>query len=505
MATEDEKPVMSGPTGRTLGKYQLLEEIGRGGMGAVYKAYDPSLDRTVAIKVLAPHLAWEKDSVERFLREARAAARLRHPNIVEIHDVGQDGSDYYFVMAYLPGPSLKNLISRQGRLAPPDALLILRPLADALDYAHSKGLVHRDVKPANVMFDERGQAILMDLGIAKAAQETRLTVTGIAVGTPHYMAPEQIEGRAVDGRTDGYALGIMAFEMLTGRVPFDADTTTAILYKQVHEPPPCVTTCCPDLAGAVEIALDRMLAKSPADRFDSCGEFVNALEQAMGLPASSAAALKPLVAPTPTLVYPTPTAPLPAEPPKVQAGPTVILPPPPPPALAAGWRRQLPWMAAGIAVLLLLALIACASVAILGGWLRRATPTPTAAPAAVPTSTSAPTQTLPPTDTPAPTSTPSPLPTDTRTPTSTPSPTPTPLPVKPVVRFWADKTEIFYGQCTTLHWQVEHVRAVLYQGNPAYGTGQDQECPMKTSTVRLTVIYLDGSRQDFPITITILQ
>ena len=162
-----------------LGKYQISEEIGRGGMGAVYKGYDPLLDRTVAVKILAPHLVWEQAFLERFLREARAAARLQHPNIIPVHDVGQEGDNYYFVMAYLPGPSLKQLIAQKGRLAPAEALSILRQLASALDYAHSKGLIHRDVKPANVMFNEQGQAVLTDFGIVKAAAESRLRGRGL--------------------------------------------------------------------------------------------------------------------------------------------------------------------------------------------------------------------------------------------------------------------------------------------------------------------------------------
>ena len=266
----------------SLGKYQILEEIGRGGMGAVYKGFDPFLNRTVAIKLLAPHLVWEKAFVERFLREARAVAQLHHPNVIDIYDVGQDGNNYYFVMAFLPGMSLTRLISQKERLTPAEARTILRQLADALDYAHSKGLVHRDVKPANVMFDERGQVVLTDFGIVKAAEESRLTGTGATIGTPHYMAPEQVLGQQVDARTDQYALGVIAFEMLTGRVPFDAPTTTALLYKQVNEPPPSVTAFCPDLPPAVEPALNRALSKLPAERYASCGEFVAALEQALG-------------------------------------------------------------------------------------------------------------------------------------------------------------------------------------------------------------------------------
>lgn len=272
----------------SLGKYQVLEEIGRGGMGAVYKGYDPSLDRTVAIKLLAPHLVWESAFVERFLREARSAARLQHSNIIPIYDVGQDDDHYYFVMAYLPGSSLKHLIREKGRLSPTEAIPILRQLADALDYAHSKGLVHRDVKPANVLFNERGQAILTDFGIVKAAQQSKLTATGAAMGTPQYMAPEQVQAaQDIDARVDQYALGIIAFEMLTGRVPFDAETVTPVLIKQVNEPPPSLLALCPaqSVPPAVESVVHRALSKSPDERYDSCCEFVKALEQALAQPA----------------------------------------------------------------------------------------------------------------------------------------------------------------------------------------------------------------------------
>jgi WD40 repeat protein/serine/threonine protein kinase len=371
-----------------LGKYQIVEEIGRGGMGAVYKGHDPFLNRTVAIKLLAPHLVWEKDFVERFLREARAVAQLHHPNIINIHDVGQDGNNYYFVMAYLPGGSLKQIIAQKGRLAPADVLPLLRQLADALDYAHGKGLVHRDVKPVNMMFDERGQAILTDFGIVKAVEESRLTSTGASIGTPHYMAPEQVLGQEVTG--------IVAFEMLTGRVPFDADTTTAILFKQVNEAPPSVTTRCPDLPTAVEPVLNRALAKSPADRYASCGEFVTALQQALALP------------------QPTVSAPLPTV--RMQA-------PAPAPAAAPTPQRKVPswaWIAGGLAVLacLVVASVLIGGTALLGSKWKSATPTSAIAirPTDVPVST----QALPPT----PTRTTSPVPTVTRSqlvPTRTPT------------------------------------------------------------------------------------
>lgn len=348
----------------SLGKYQIIEEIGRGGMGAVYKGYDPFLNRTVAIKLLAPHLVWETAFVERFMREARAVAQLRHPNIVDIHDVGQDGGNYYFVMGLLPGVSLKHLIAQRGRLSPAEALSILRPLADALDYAHGKGLVHRDVKPANVIFDERNQPVLTDFGIAKAAEDSRLTTTGASIGTPHYMSPEQVQGKDIDGRTDQYALAIIAFELLTGSVPFDATTTTAILYKQVNEPPPSVTAFCPELPPGIQVALGRALAKSPGGRYSTCGEFVDAMYQSTTQPARPVAPqARPKEQPAPTVVMQPRAAKRETPPP-----PSTALPPRPGAAGPAHKSRAVPLLLVGAAIaaaaLVALVIVAVATTAL---------------------------------------------------------------------------------------------------------------------------------------------
>jgi len=247
-------------------------------MGAVFQGYDPALDRTVAIKVLAPHLVWEQEFVERFLREARAAARLRHPNIVTIHDVGQEGGWFYFVMEYLEGQPLSQVRQRR-RLTLEDTLRIVTPLAHALDYAHGQGLVHRDVKPANVMVAPDGQVTLTDFGIARAARATRLTRSGVVIGTPDYMSPEQAMGRVVDARSDQYALGVLAYQMLAGRAPFAADNTPALLHQVVYEPPPALGELRPDLPAGVARALERAMAKDPAERYESCGAFAAALEE----------------------------------------------------------------------------------------------------------------------------------------------------------------------------------------------------------------------------------
>jgi hypothetical protein len=267
--------------GSKLGKYQIRTEIGRGGMGAVYKGYDPMLDRYIALKVLAPHLVWEKDFVERFLREARAAARLKHPNIVTIYDVGQEGGWYYYVMEYLEGQSLMESIQRQGALSPEKTITILRPLAGALDYAHHEGLVHRDIKPGNIILGKAGRVTLTDFGIARAAQQARLTATGAILGSPAYMSPEQAKGLSVDARSDQYSLAVVAYEMLSGQVPFQADSTLSLMYKVVHEPPPPIRQVVPGLPAGVEAVLGQALAKKPGDRYGTVSAFVEELDQAL--------------------------------------------------------------------------------------------------------------------------------------------------------------------------------------------------------------------------------
>ena len=264
-------------TGTRLGKYQIRSVIGQGGMGTVYEAYDAALDRLVALKVMAPHLAWQEGFVERFLREARAAARLRHPNIVTIYDVGRSGGWYYFAMDYVKGRTLAQVIETQGPASLEDALRILRPLGEGLDYAHSQGLVHRDIKPSNVIVSAGGDVTLTDFGIARATAAARLTGTGVVMGTPEYMAPEQACGADVVPQTDQYALGVIAYEMLTGRAPFQAKSTATLLYKIVNDPPPPLRAARPDLPAQAERTLERALAKNPGDRFGTCAEFLAAL------------------------------------------------------------------------------------------------------------------------------------------------------------------------------------------------------------------------------------
>jgi oligopeptide transport system substrate-binding protein len=273
---------MPGLIGQTLGQYQITREIARGGMAVVYEANQSILDRRVAIKVLPPELSLDETFVQRFTQEARAAARLSHPNIVTIYDVGRYESYYYIVMQLLDGEALSDLIRRVGRLSPERVLQILAQIASALDYAHGQGLVHRDIKPANIIVGAGDHATLTDFGIAKAAENTRLTRTGMLVGTPEYMSPEQASGQPVGPASDLYSLGIVIYQMLAGRAPFQGDTTPALLHKQVYEQPQPVRTHAPDLPKGVDAVLAKALAKDPSQRFSSAVELTRALGDAFG-------------------------------------------------------------------------------------------------------------------------------------------------------------------------------------------------------------------------------
>ena len=202
-------------------EYELIDELGRGGMAIVYRARERQLDREVAVKVLPLSLAFDKDFVERFEREARTAAQLEHPNIIPIYRVGQNGRISYFVMKLLRGQSLADLMASHDRVPTDQIRRLLVEVAGALGYAAERGIVHRDVKPDNFIFDEFGSCVVTDFGIAKAASSKRLTGTGMSIGTPHYMSPEQARAQDLDGRSDIYSLGIVAYQCLTGKVPFD--------------------------------------------------------------------------------------------------------------------------------------------------------------------------------------------------------------------------------------------------------------------------------------------
>ncbi len=260
--------------------YQVDAEIGRGGMAVVYRAMDTKLRRAVALKVLPPELAFREEVKRRFLREAQMAAQLSHPHIVPIYSVDESQGLVYFAMGLVEGDSLAKQLFHESR--PPIATVrrVLREVADALQYAHSQGVVHRDIKPDNILIESAtGRAVVTDFGIARAAQgDTRLTGTGIAVGTPAYMSPEQAMGeREVDGRADIYALGIVGYQMLAGELPFQAANTPSMLMKHLSEPPRPLLDLRPDLPANLASAIERALCKAPSDRWPDAAAFREAL------------------------------------------------------------------------------------------------------------------------------------------------------------------------------------------------------------------------------------
>jgi len=307
---------MSMTPGATIGPYRIVEQTGRGGMATVYKAYQPALARYVAVKVLPAFFAEEDGFRQRFQQEAIAVARLRHPNILVVFDYGEENGIPYLVGDYIDGGTLAEQV---GTPLPLDySMGILAPIASALDYAHTRGILHRDVKPSNVLLQRDGTPILADFGLAKMMGSlSRLTGTGVAMGTPEYMAPEQAAGEAVDAGADNYALAVVAYELLTGRVPFSADTPLAVLLAHLHKPLPLPRTVNPALPAAVEDVLLKGLAKNPAERYPTASAFILALSSA-GQPAAPAPAraepvFSALAAAAPARAEPLPSA-LPAPP-----------------------------------------------------------------------------------------------------------------------------------------------------------------------------------------------
>ena len=262
---------------RTLeGRYEITRLLGRGGMGIVFLAHDLMLERQVAIKVLPPEMTGDPQLIIRFQQEAKTAARLDHPNIIPIYRVDSEDGLVYIVMKYVSGQSLEELLA-EGPLPLAQVRHILREAALALGHAHRRRIVHRDVKPANIMVDDDGRVVLTDFGISKAVQSgSQPTGSGTIIGTPHYMAPEQARGQGVDGRTDQYALAVVGHRVLTGKPPFDGDAHS-ILYQHVFEPPPSLLALRPDTPKDLRIALDRALAKEAKGRFRTMEEFASAV------------------------------------------------------------------------------------------------------------------------------------------------------------------------------------------------------------------------------------
>lgn len=251
----------------SIGGYRVLRELGRGGMGIVYLAHQDSLDRQLAIKLMAPQLTRTPEFAQRFLREGKIAASLRHPNIVQIYNAASDGDHQFLVMEYVQGSNLQQLLEGKTILPEKQALSLVIPLLEALHHAHLKGIVHRDVKPANVLLAEDGRVVLTDFSVALLQEGARITSTGIALGTPAYMAPEQFSNATLDGRTDVYAVGVILYELVTGFNPFVADSVAEVLKRQLLEDPPRPRSLTPELSPDVEALIQKAICKDPDDRF----------------------------------------------------------------------------------------------------------------------------------------------------------------------------------------------------------------------------------------------
>lgn len=302
---------MTNPTnlGKTIGKYQIVSLLGRGGMAEVFKAYQPSLDRYVALKLMHNFLAEDPDFFERFAREAKNVAALRHPNIIQIHDFDREGANSYMVMEFVEGGTLKERLeslTKAGQRMPlNESLRIIKEVGQALSYAHKRNMIHRDIKPANVMIDSNGRAILTDFGIAKVISTGKFTASGSILGTPAYMSPEQGLGQPGDHRADIYSLGVLLYQLVTGRLPFDADTPVAVILKHVNETLPPPRAINPTIPAGLESVIIKSLAKDQNQRFQTVDEMLAALDnldsaQNIVLPKDST-----IRRPTPDSVYST--------------------------------------------------------------------------------------------------------------------------------------------------------------------------------------------------------
>lgn len=376
-------------TGTTLGKYQIIERLGRGGMAEVYRAFQPGMNRYVALKVLHGHLADNPDFIARFNREAQSAGSLRHPNIVQVIDFDVQDGEYYMVMEFIKGESLKAMLSQRGGLPIGEALLIAGKLADAVAYAHDMGVIHRDIKPANVLMPAPDNPILSDFGIARLTEVPGLTRTGVTVGTPEYMSPEAGMGESVDHRADIYSLGIVLYEMLTGQVPYGADTPFAVILKHIQDPLPMPS----GLPLEVEQILLKALAKNRDDRYQTAAELRDAIAEArQHIPGAAVSGTGARPAPG------TVSATRPPEAPTVTAEAGVPV----------GRRLPLPAIGGGLLVVLIVAIVVALASGNQGTQTAQLAVTPTAQ---TPEATA--------------TSAPSPTPELTATTASTPSPEPT--------------------------------------------------------------------------------
>src|SRR5580704_13071629 len=319
-----------------IGRYRIVGELGRGAMGVVYHATDPAIGRSVAIKtirILDINDTDRRDKLrERLFREARSAGVLSHPNIVTIYDMDESDGLAYIAMAYVNGPTLEKILASEAPLSGANMLRILRQAALGLDYAHGRGIVHRDVKPANIMTDEDGAVKITDFGIAKITALNNVTETRTVVGTPNYMSPEQVQGLAVDGRSDQFSLAVIAYEILTGERPFQGEHLSTVVYKIVAEQQPEAQRINSTLTPQIDEVLRRGLAKKPEDRYPNCSSFVGALEMACAesrgwttLTAGASGALPTVSVPRPVIPSPARTLPE-AHIPQPQRRPSIVLP-----------------------------------------------------------------------------------------------------------------------------------------------------------------------------------
>lgn len=361
------------------GRYRIEAPLGQGGMSAVYRATDPNLRRTVAIKLIHSHLAADPEFVRRFEEEAAAVARLRHPNIIQVFDFNHDGATYYMVLEYLPGHTLLEKLEQANQqrqlLSLTETLNIMIPLCEAVAYAHQQGMIHRDLKPANVMINPQGQPILMDFGIAKIVGGESMTATGGVIGTVAYMSPEQIRGQKPDNRADIYALGIILYQMISGRLPFQGENTAATMMQHLNAPVPDARQFNQAVPAALVAVIQKALAKEAAQRYQSAAEMAIALRQITG---DAAATYFSSASPTvPNQQRPT-TGPVQTRP---QTGPFVqsmgTIAPSTGPAPTAAKRPA--WMIPAAAALGFLVLLVCIVAAVLVGQnlLGDKTPTPT--------------------------------------------------------------------------------------------------------------------------------
>jgi serine/threonine-protein kinase len=315
------------------GRYRMESPLGQGGMAQVFKGTDTVLGREVAIKILSLQYAKDQSFVDRFRREAQAAARLNHPNVVGVYDTGSDDGTHYIVMEFVEGRTLADFLSSGGSLLPERAVELASSVCVALSEAHKAGIVHRDIKPGNIMVTRGGEVKVMDFGIARAASAETVTATATVLGTASYLSPEQAQGKPVDARSDIYSLGIVLYEMLVGRVPFGGDSAVAVAYKHVQEPPEPPSRINPDISPSLEAVVMRALAKNPDNRYQTAEEFCADLDRVRrGMPVAAT----PLLSETQAVAGPVTAT-------RVQH-PTGVLPP-------EEQRSRWPWILIGILVL----------------------------------------------------------------------------------------------------------------------------------------------------------